>query len=70
MYVLVTFGYAAYMYYNGGMVIWQIDFVEEHFGIQSLVAVLLIGGITVFNGVISTTVGAILNDKRILKRKA
>ena len=33
MYVLVTFGYAAYMYYNGGMVIWQIDFVEEHFGI-------------------------------------
>ena len=63
-------GYAAYMYTNGGLVIWGNDFVEEYFDIDPTVSVSLFGAITVFNGVICTAIGSMVNDKRVAWKKA
>ena len=56
--------------YNGGLTVWQNDFVEEYFGIDPDVEVFVSGAITVFNGVISTIIGAYINDKRVAKKIA
>ena len=69
MYLLIVFGNASFTGFNGGMTTWANDFVEEYFGIAPLTAVLISGVVTLFNGVISTSGGAVINDKRIQKKK-
>ena len=69
LYILIVFGNAFFTGFNGGMTVWQNDFIEEYFNITPILAVTVSGAITIFNGVISTMVGAVINDKRVLAHK-
>ena len=62
VFILIVAGYSAYAFTVGGLAFWGNNIIQVSYGVSPRLAVVSLGGMTVFCGVVATVLGSVYMD--------